>query len=152
MYDEIILFLASFLVWIMFAGLFVLWFTDGKIKKEQVLHALLASFIAWALAEILKQVFHTPRPYDLNHLATFTATLPTDPGFPSGHAAMAFGLAVTIWLHDRKIGVLFIVMAALVAWGRVLANVHYPIDVVGGALIGITVAYIVERFHYKLRS
>jgi undecaprenyl-diphosphatase len=156
MIGEIILFLASFLIWVMFAGLIILWFIDkrslsgeGRIKKEQVVHALLASFIAWTIAEILKQIFHTPRPFDINHLQIFTATLPTDPAFPSGHAATVFALAVTVWLHDKKVGVIFIAFAALVAYARVAANVHYPIDVIAGSIIGTIVAFAIEKVHLR---
>ncbi len=149
MYDEIVLFLASFLIWLMFAGLVILWFIDGKIKKEQVIHALLASFIAWTIAEIMKRIFNTPRPFDLNHLQTFTATLPTDPAFPSGHAATVFGLAVSVYLHDKRVGIIFIILAALVAWARVAANVHFPIDVIVGGLIGAIVAVVIEKIHLR---
>jgi len=149
MTDEIIVFLASFLIWVMFAGLVILWFVDGKIKKEQVLHALLASFIAWTIAEVMKRIFNTPRPFDLNHLQTFTAILPTDPAFPSGHAATVFALAITIWFHDRKVGIIFVILAALVAWARVAANVHYPVDVIVGGLIGTIVAIAIEKIHLR---
>ena len=81
MIDETILFLASFLIWLLFAGLVVLWFIDGKIKKEQVVHALLASFIAFTVAEVLKQIFHTTRPFLVDGLGTMTLTIPLDPAF-----------------------------------------------------------------------
>ncbi len=149
MYDEIVLFLASFLIWLMFAGLVILWFIDGKIKKEQVIHALLASFIAWTIAEVMKRIFNTPRPFDINHLQTFTATLPLDPAFPSGHSATVFALAVTVWFHDRKVGLIFVILAALVAWARVAANVHFPIDVFVGAIIGTAVAIAIEKIHLR---
>ncbi len=149
MTDEIIIFLASFLIWVMFAGLVILWFTDGKIKREQVVHALLASFIAWTIAEVLKQVFHTQRPFQLDGLPIMTLTKPLDPAFPSGHAATVFALAVTVWLHDKKVGIIFIILAALVAWARVAANVHYPIDVICGGIIGTLVAIAIEKIHLR---
>lgn len=150
MYDEIILFLASFLIWLMFAGLVVLWFIDGKIKKEQVAHALFASFIAFTVSQILKQLLHTPRPYQIDGLPPLTLTVPGGPAFPSEHAAVAFALAFTIWFHDRRVGVLFIILAGLVAWARVAANVHYPIDVIGGAVIGTAVVFATEKLHLKI--
>ena len=149
MYDELVVFLASFLIWLMFAGLVILWFVDGKIKKEQVIHALLASFIAWTIAEVLKRVFNTPRPFEVNHMATYVLALPADPAFPSGHAATVFALAVTVWLHDHKVGIIFVILAALVAWARVAANVHFPIDVIVGAIIGTAVAIAIEKVHLK---
>lgn len=150
MYDEIVLFLASFLIWLMFAGLVVLWFIDGKIKKEQVVHALLASFVAFTISEILKQLFHTPRPYRIDGLVVMTLTTPGGSAFPSEHAAVAFALAFTVWFHDRRVGILFIILAGLVAWARVAANVHYPIDVIGGAIIGTVVVFATERLHLKI--
>jgi undecaprenyl-diphosphatase len=149
MYSDFVLFVASFLIWLMFAGLVVLWFIDGKIKKEQVVHGLLASFIAWTFAEILKRVFMSPRPFDLNGLQTLTLTSPLDPGFPSAHAAVAFALSITIWLHDKKVGALFLILAVLVGWARVAANVHFPIDIIGGTIIGTVVAIAVEKVHLR---
>src|SRR5258706_2613601 len=149
MTNQLIIFLASFLIWVMFAGLVILWFIDGKLKKEQVIHALLASFIAWTIAEVLKHIFNTPRPFDINHLQPLTLSVPTDPAFPSGHAATVFALAITIWLHDRKVGMIFIILAALVAWARVAANVHFPIDVICGGIIGTVVAIAIEKVHLR---
>lgn len=142
----------------MFAGLFVLWFIDvkmskargaGLVNKERVVHALFASFIAWTLAEILKRVFMTPRPFDLNDSQTYTLLLPIDPGFPSAHTAVVFALSITIFLHDRKYGGLFLILAMLVGWARILANVHFPVDIFGGAILGTAIALINERKHLK---
>ncbi len=148
----IVLFLASFLIWFLLVGLFVVWFSDGKIKKEQVLHALFAFALSWVIAEIIKTLFPTMRPFQIDGRLPLTLTFSSDGAFPSGHTAAAFGLAVTIWLHDKKIGILFLIGAITVGVARVLANVHYPIDILGGALVGIVVAIVIEKFHFKLRA
>lgn len=64
-----------------------------------------------------------------------------DPGmfgksFPSDHAAIAFALALFAFSLNKKIGLLCYAIACAVALGRVLAGVHYVIDVYAGALIG----------------
>lgn len=145
--DTIITFLASFLIWFMYAGLLVLWVIDGKIKREQVAHALLATTVAWLIAEGVKLLIPTMRPFSINGSAIYTFTLPTDGAFPSAHTATAFALAVTIWLHDRKVGWLYLGAALLVGWARVLANVHWPQDILGGIILGIIVAFVVEKVH-----
>lgn len=152
MTNVLIEFFASFLIWLMFAGLVILWFIDGKIKKEQVIHALLASFVAFTIAEIIKRIFNTPRPFLIDHMPTNVLTLPNDPAFPSSHAAVVFALAITIWLHDKKVGIIFVILAVMVAWARVAANVHYPIDVIAGGIIGISVAIAVEKFHLSFNT
>jgi len=59
-------FFATFLIWILYAGLVVLWFIDGKIRKEQVIHALFAGLMAWVIAFLIKGFFPTLRPFLVN--------------------------------------------------------------------------------------
>lgn len=148
MVEEILVeFCASFLIWFLFAGLVVLWFIDGKIKKEQVIHALFACIISALAVTLVKHFFPTLRPYMVNGGEVDVLVKPLDAAFPSGHTAQAFALSVTIFLHDRKIGWYFLMGALVVGVSRVVANVHYPLDIVGGAFIGTLVAVIVEKTH-----
>jgi undecaprenyl-diphosphatase len=151
MEDFTLVFFATFLIWFLYAGLIVLWFADGKIKKEQVMHALLASLIAWLITLLIKHFFPTIRPFVRNGGEVDVLFRPTDGAFPSAHAALAFGLAVTIFMHDRKVGWFYLVGALVIGIARVLANVHYPVDILGGALIGTLVAVVIEKAHvFKL--
>jgi undecaprenyl-diphosphatase len=144
-------FLASVLIWLMFAGLLVLWVVDGRIKREQALHALLASFLAWGVSEMIKSLLPIPRPYQVNGTLPMTLTIPFDSTFPSGHAAAAFGLATSIWLHEKKLGYVFILIACLVGFGRIISNVHYTSDVLAGIMVGIAIAFLTDRVHlFKL--
>lgn len=143
----IVEFMASFLVWFIFAGLIFLWFIDGRIKKEQVIHALMSFLIAWAIVVTIKYFFPTLRPFLVNGGPIDVVSTPFDSAFPSGHTAWAFAISVTIFMHDKKVGWWFLLAALLVGVGRVLANVHYPIDIVGGAFIGTIVAALVEKTH-----
>lgn len=144
-------FFATFLIWVLYVGLVVLWFIDGKIKKEQVIHALIAGGVAWTLTLAIKNIFPTLRPYMVNGLATGVLFTPTDGAFPSAHTAMAFSLAVTIFIHDGKVGWAYLFGALLIGVARVVANVHYPIDILGGAMVGTAVALIIGKLHmFKL--
>lgn len=149
--DIVIEFFATFLIWILYAGLIVLWFIDGKIKKEEVIHALMAGLIAWLITFAIKNAFPTLRPFAINGREVDVLFRPNDSAFPSAHTALAFSLAVTIFLHDKKAGWLFLLAALLIGVARVFANVHYPIDILGGALIGTIIAVLVEKLHlFKL--
>ena len=147
MNDLVITLFASFLIWLMFAGLLVLWIVDGKIKREQALHAFFSGVIAWILTEMVKSLFDVARPFHINGYDTLTLTVPTGYSFPSSHAAVAFAIGVTLWLHNKKYGTLFLLFSVLVGVGRVLANVHYPIDIIGGAAIGVVTAFVLENIH-----
>ena len=132
----LITFLASFLVWFMVAAAALL-----------ARHALLPSLVALVIAQLLKWLHHTPRPFELNGAGTFTLWAKPDGSFPSGHTALAFALATSILLHRRNLGLIFITAALLVGLGRVLSNVHYPIDILAGAGLGITTALLLHRLH-----
>jgi len=142
-----IAFLASVFIYIMFLGLLFLWLIDGRIKKEQVLHALMAVGLVWVFTEVIKSLLPIPRPFLNNGFPPLTLTIPQDHSFPSFHAAAAFALSTSIWLHDKKTGIWFILFAAIVAWGRILGNVHYLGDVLVGILIGIMTANVIEKLH-----
>jgi undecaprenyl-diphosphatase len=62
-----------------------------------------------------------------------------DFSFPSDHAVGAFALAFGIWLYDRALGRWLLVLAAILAFSRVVAGTHYPGDVLAGAAIGVAV-------------
>lgn len=148
MEDLTIEFFATFFVWFLFIGLGILWVIDGKIKREQVIHALFACLFAWIAAVLIKHFFPTVRPFVTNGREIDVLLRPTDGAFPSEHTVIAFALAVTVFMHDRRVGWIFLVSALLIGIARVVANVHYPIDIVGGAFLGTIVAVIVERLHF----
>jgi undecaprenyl-diphosphatase len=141
-------FLASVLIWLMFFGLIILWVIDGKIKKETVVHALFACLVAYAITELIKTFFPTIRPFQSDGGNPLTLTIPNDGTFPSSHSAVAFALSVTIIKHDKKIGVLYLVMAGLVGIARIMAHVHYPLDIMVGAVIGTAISLLTSSKHF----
>ena len=146
--------MASILIWFLFLGLGILWVIDGKIKKEIVLHALLSILVAWASSEIIKTLFPTVRPFEAYGRVPLTLTLVgKGSAFPSAHTAIAFALSTTVYLHDKKAGILFLICSVLVGIGRVMGNVHYPLDILGGIIIGTITAFVIDKVHlYNLLS
>ena len=94
--------------------------------------------IPWGAAELLKLIVRRPRPFLA--IPDAPATLISHPGsyaFPSGDAALAFGAAVALGLVMPRLRIPAILVALCVSLSRVLVGVHYPLDVAGGAAIGI---------------
>jgi undecaprenyl-diphosphatase len=143
-----ITFLASFLIWFMYLGLF-LWFYLGKIPKRNLFFVLVSSLMAWVLSQMFKDLLPTVRPFLLNGVNPLTLTTPVDNSFPSGHTASAFGLATAIFLIDKKLGIFYFFLASLVGVGRILSRVHFPVDVLGGATLGIFAALLLEALFFK---
>jgi undecaprenyl-diphosphatase len=74
-----------------------------------------------------------PEPKPLVHV-------PHSGAFPSGHSATAFACATVLAWYDRRLAVPAFVLAAAIAWSRVYVGVHWPLDVLGGAVLGVLLA------------
>jgi undecaprenyl-diphosphatase len=74
-------------------------------------------------------------------------------GFVSSHSANTFGLAMALWLllrHEvRNVGYLF-VWAFVVSYSRIYVGAHYPLDLIGGALVGMAYAWLVVALYQWL--
>ena len=121
-------------VWIVLA-IVLLFFRKTRRAGAAMLVAMLIGLLignVW-----LKQWIMRPRPFVTHH--ELTALL--DPGdqwsFPSGHTLSSFAAATALWFFHRKSGALAYVLAALIAFSRLYASVHYPTDVLAGLLLGI---------------
>lgn len=139
MNNYLVTFMASGLIWLMFGGLIILWLKDNELKDKKAGRAFLALLLVWGLTELIKFVFPTLRPFELYSTNVLTLTVPSDGAFPSAHAALAFSIATSIQKHNRKLGIIFFTAALLVAAGRMLANVHYLLDVAVGAILGVAI-------------
>lgn len=113
-------------------------------KLKEVFYVFLSSISAWCVATFMKIIVKSPRPYlvfpDINPIL-----LKTDFSFPSGHATFFMALGVSIYLSHKKAGIVFITLAFIIGISRVIAGVHFPIDILGGFIIGFLVAYFLKR-------
>lgn len=102
--------------------------------------AAIATPAALLVAATVSALLPRARPF-VSHpgLHTFVAHA-ADPGFPSDHAAASFAIATAMILGSRRIGGVLLAAAALLAVSRVAIGVHYPSDVLAGAMIGVLAA------------
>lgn len=122
-----------------------LWFWEKS--KEEVKHILVASIIAGVVALLLKELFDVPRPYLTQGVLPLAGYSVRTSSLPSVHTTLAFALATTVALHQRRSGIIILLIAALIGFGRIVAHVHYPVDVALGAVVGTATALAIEKLH-----
>lgn len=84
-----------------------------------------------------------PRPYIVDpDLKPVFGYLPTDPSFPANSAAVAFAFATGVFMRNRRWGAAMYVIALLWGFSRVYVGIHYPLDILGGAVIAIVITLI----------
>jgi undecaprenyl-diphosphatase len=99
-----------------------------------------ADGIADLLARAIKSVVDVQRPAFRYAEPRPLVHVPHDHSFPSGHAATSFACATTLALAFPRLAAPLYLLAAAIAYSRVYVGVHYPLDVLGGAVLGIAVA------------
>ena len=96
---------------------------------------------------ILKNVVGRIRPCDVNTTIQLLIARPTDYSFPSGHTSMAVTVVTALFLvGQKKLGWPALVLAVLIAFSRMYLYVHYPTDILGGAIVGILCGFAGKWF------
>lgn len=85
---------------------------------------------------VLKPVIARPRPFTVYPLQLLI-TAPGDYSFPSGHTSASFTVTVALWRQKSRLWIPCCILSALIAVSRMYLYVHYPMDVLGGLLVGI---------------
>jgi membrane-associated phospholipid phosphatase len=127
-------------------GIGIAWLTGRVALRRIAIEVPLALVVAEGLARLLAPLIERPRPF-VAHPDFFTplGQAGIDPSFPSDGATAAFAIAAVVAISCRRLAIPALAIAAMVAIGRLLVAVHYPTDVIGGALVGIAAAVVVCR-------
>jgi undecaprenyl-diphosphatase len=161
-FDRLIIFLAEILpyLFILAVGLYLIFHKEKIILKnifkmlkqewQETVLVFFSGILAWFFTFLIKNLLSFPRPFVL-----FDNIIPLFPkngfSFPSGHATFFMALAFAIFLIHKKHGFYFILIAFLIGLARIVAGVHFPIDILAGFVLGILIAFFV-RFLYKKLS
>lgn len=143
-------------VWIVMALALIL---IPKTRKTGLIVAAALILDAIFCNLLLKPLVARVRPYDVNTVIQLLVAAPKDYSFPSGHTAASFASAAALWFaKDRYLGktgiILTTTLAVFIGLSRLYFYVHYPTDVLCGAILGILCGYfgkklICRMYHNK---
>jgi membrane-associated phospholipid phosphatase len=161
-WDAVFAYLAANLLWIMWL-IFVVFLmvsfdnvSDAKTDKrlarrlgelKVIDYKLMAiAFISSATGFLINQLvgffYFRPRPFLSLPANVLLNTATQTKSFPSDHTTLAFALAFSLFVFDKRWGTFFIVLALLQGLSRVVAGVHYLSDIIGGIIVAALVTFL----------
>ena len=134
--DQFMIFSTTYLIYLSLLSIFVIAF-KGKVKERKALILILFSLpLAIVLIKIIHIFINEPRPFVTFNFIPLTDNKP-DLSFPSRHATIMAVIAFVLTFLKSKWAPLFLILMLLVGISRVYVGVHYPLDVLGGFIVGI---------------
>lgn len=123
-------------------GIAVILIKERKKGAQGLALLIMAVLLSDFIANILKHAVGRLRPCNVLDNVRLLAGCTKSFSFPSGHATTIFAAMVFLSVRYRRYAPVFMAMAVAVAYSRVYVGVHYPLDTVGGALLGTSVALV----------
>jgi len=140
------IFFASYLPYLLLVLFFVFLLRERrwKVRFYNFVFVALAVILSRGLfAEIIRFFYYRPRPPVILSIEPLI-DLSSSGSFPSGHATIFFALAGAMFLLNRRWGLWFFGGAILIGIARIFVGVHWPLDIVGGLVVGFLSAGIVK--------
>lgn len=120
-----------------------------EILAVSAISSLIARFI---ITELIRIFYQNPRPFEVVPEINKLVEHSFGGSFPSGHTSFMFGLAVAVSLYHRRAGIAFLLLALLVGIARVAVGVHWPLDIIGGVLVGTGSAFFAKYLWERVLS
>ncbi|MFT6361548.1 MAG: membrane-associated phospholipid phosphatase [Candidatus Paceibacteria bacterium] len=122
-----------------------------RISLIEGIYTTVGVLIAWGISYVMKISFAVARPFiqfpDIMPLFLYGGEGYNS--FPSGHATLFAALSIAIFLHHKKVGLIFILLTLMISSARVIAGVHFPIDVLVGWLLGGLMSWITYKYFIR---
>lgn len=148
--DSLAVFFAQYFEYFILLILVMFIFVRPKMYAKMAITALTAAvFARFILVELIRLFLPRPRPFmvqDINLLVNPNQEW----AFPSGHAAFYFAVATVVYQYHKMAGILFYLFAFIICFARVFVGLHWPSDIVVGALVGIFVGWLGHKVAKRL--
>lgn len=150
--DNLIIFGAKYLFFVVILITVGVWLqVDTKTKKQLATAVILAGIATLILDKLAGSLYFHDRPFAANNTKPLVPH-GGDNGFPSEHTLLVSTLATVFYFYRRQLGLVLFGLAIIVGTGRVLAHVHWAIDIIGGLILGILAGWMGQVLAKKIIS
>lgn len=143
--DQLMIFGAKDLIFIIFFLSIILAIFKGTREKKALLIAILAIIMGEVLLFLIHLFFIEPRPFVTFNLTPLIGHIP-DASFPSEHTTIMSVIAFSYLLYKSKFSWLFLIAMLWVGFSRIYVGIHYPLDILGGIVLGFISVYLIWIF------
>lgn len=145
--DWLIVFFAKYLGFFLIAGAIWLILREKDwrpISRNFAFVALSVILSRGLLTEIIRFFHNRPRPFVAMNFEPLFNHSAIEAALPSGHAAFYFALAFALFLINRRWGWVYLAAASLIGISRVIAGVHWPLDIIAGFLVAALSVFVIK--------
>ena len=139
-------FFAEYAIWVIPAFLGISWLYGKPRSRRVLLEAAASGFAGLLINQIIGMLWQHPRPFmiGLGHTFLFHAA---DSSFPSDHLTLLWSVAFSLLMHrsPRTAGIALSFLGIPLAWARIYLGVHFPLDMLGAALVALLSAWLAFR-------
>ena len=104
--------------------------------------SILVPGAGFGAVSLFRRVYNAPRPYEALDIVPLKEKDKQGQSFPSRHVFSIFIIAMTLLRLSVPLGAVFLTFGVVLAWCRVILGVHFPRDVLAGAVVGIFWAWV----------
>ena len=142
--DTLAIFFAKYLSYLLVFLVFLFLFKNRKKYWPMVITGFSAAILArFIITEFIRFLWDRPRPFVENQV-NLLLDQTNATAFPSGHAAFLFALSLVIYFYNKKAGIIFIIASFFISISRVFSGIHWPTDILIGALVGIFSGWLIN--------
>lgn len=135
--NPIMIFFAKYMKYFLLFGIIMYWFTRERENRIMIISSMFAFVVAEVFGAIAGAIHSNNQPFaelsNVNQLIGHAI----DNSFPSDHAIEFFSICITFLLFKKNLRYVWLAIAILVSISRVWVGVHYPADILVGAILGI---------------
>lgn len=150
-FPAIVIFFGTYLLFILAVFVFIGIYTFSKHKIKDFSNLFFAFIVGFLLARFSGLFYQHLQPFVEQGFKPIIYHAP-DNSFPSDHAVIAGVFGYFLYAINKSWGSVALIFAILIAWGRVLGGVHYPIDVIAGLAIGFLAVIISNKIFSFIRG
>ena len=139
-------FFADYAIWFVPAALVAGWLRGNNHLRKLMLEATAAGLAGLLLVQIIGLVWQHPRPFMIG-LGQTLIPHAVDSSFPSDHLTLLWAVAFSFLMHQkpRVAGMVLGLLGIPIAWARIYLGVHFPLDMVGAAMVAGLSAWLCFR-------